>query len=108
MNSRRLIWSLSPWIAEEDWGRGLLAVTDILLRKAQAVRVGARGDEDYDVFGADGTVVGRIFEATTSPVGAPWMWILTYRDHEERRPTHGYAATREAAMAVLAKSWRRE
>jgi hypothetical protein len=24
------------------------------------------------------------------------------------RPTHGYAATREAAMAAFAKSWRRE
>jgi hypothetical protein len=23
-------------------------------------------------------------------------------------PTHGYAATREAAMAAFAKSWRRE
>jgi hypothetical protein len=26
----------------------------------------------------------------------------------DRMPTHGYAATREAAMAALAKSWRRE
>jgi hypothetical protein len=25
-----------------------------------------------------------------------------------RTPTHGYAATREAAMAAFAKSWRRE
>jgi hypothetical protein len=24
------------------------------------------------------------------------------------RPTHGYAGTREAAMAAFAKSWRRE
>jgi hypothetical protein len=28
--------------------------------------------------------------------------------HEERTPTHGYEATREAAMAAFAKSWRRE
>jgi hypothetical protein len=28
--------------------------------------------------------------------------------HEDRTPTHGYAATREAAMAAFAKSWRRE
>jgi hypothetical protein len=29
--------------------------------------------------------------------------------HQERRtPTHGYAATREEAMAAFAKSWRRE
>jgi len=25
-----------------------------------------------------------------------------------RTPTHGYTATREAAMAAFAKSWRRE
>jgi len=28
--------------------------------------------------------------------------------HEDRTPTHGYEPTREAAMAVFAKSWRRE
>jgi hypothetical protein len=28
--------------------------------------------------------------------------------HEDRKPMYGYAATREAAMAAFAKSWRRE
>ena len=28
--------------------------------------------------------------------------------HEDRTPTHGYEATREAAMAAFAKSWRRQ
>jgi hypothetical protein len=28
--------------------------------------------------------------------------------HEDRTPTHGYAETREEAMAAFAKSWRRE
>jgi hypothetical protein len=28
--------------------------------------------------------------------------------YHEGTPTHGYAATREAAMAAFAKSWRRE
>jgi hypothetical protein len=28
-------------------------------------------------------VIGRIFKATTSPVGTPWMWTLAYRDHED-------------------------
>jgi len=28
--------------------------------------------------------------------------------HEDRTPTHGYAETREAAMAAFAKSWRWE
>jgi hypothetical protein len=49
-------------------------------------------------------VVGRIFKAAASPVETPWMWTL----HHEDRSTHGYEATREAAMAAFAKSWRRE
>jgi len=43
---------------------------------------------------ADGAVVGRIFKANAAPVGSPWMWVNE--------------ATREAAMAAFAKSWRRE
>jgi hypothetical protein len=34
------------------------------------------------------------------------MWTLIFG--EDRTPTHGYEATREAAMAAFAKSWRRE
>jgi len=41
-----------------------------------------------------------------APVGSPWTLAFGY--HEHRTPTHGYAATREAAMAAVAKSWRRE
>jgi len=33
---------------------------------------------------------------------------LTFPHHEDRMPTHGYAESREAAMAAFAKSWRRE
>jgi hypothetical protein len=83
-------------------------VTGLLLRKAQAVRAGAQGDDDYDVIGTDGIVIGRIFKATTSPAGTPWMWTLAYGDHEDRTPTHGYEATREAAMQAFARSWDRE
>jgi hypothetical protein len=36
-----------------------------------------------------------------------WMWTLAFGHHEDRTPAHGYAATREAAMAAFAKSWRR-
>jgi hypothetical protein len=36
-----------------------------------------------------------------------WMWTLAFGHHEDRTPTHGYAATREAAMTAFAKSWRR-
>jgi len=43
---------------------------------------------------ADGVVVGRIMKAAAAPVGMPW-----FGQHEDRAPTHSYAATREAAMA---------
>jgi hypothetical protein len=46
-------------------------------------------------------------KAAAAPVGSPWLWTLAYGQHEERTPTHGYEATREAAMASFAKSWRR-
>jgi hypothetical protein len=36
------------------------------------------------------------------------MWSLADGQDEDRPPTHGYEATREAAMAAFAKSWRRE
>jgi hypothetical protein len=36
------------------------------------------------------------------------MWTLAFGHHEDRTPTHGYAETREAAMAAFAKSWRRD
>jgi hypothetical protein len=68
---------------------------------------GAQGDEDYDVIGPDGIVIGRIFKATTSPIGAPWMWTLAYGDHEDRT-RHGYEATQQAAMQAFARSWYRE
>ena len=64
-------------------------------------------DDDYDVL-ADGVVVGRIMKANAAPVGAPWTWTLVlFEHHKDRAPTHGYAATREAAMSAVAKSWRR-
>ena len=86
-------------------------MTDMLLRKAQTGRAGAEGDNDYDVVGTDGTVIGRIFETTTSPPGTPWMWTIAYGNHEannqDQTPTHGYEATREAAMQAFGRSWYR-
>ena len=79
-----------------------------ILKRASASRPsGEWNDDDYDVL-ADGVVVGRIFKANASPVGASWMWTLDFWHHEDRAPTHGYEPTREAAMAAFAKSWRRE
>jgi len=64
-------------------------------------------EDDFDVL-ADGAVVGRIFLSNAAPVGTPWMWTPAFGHRENRTPTHGYAPTREAAMAAFAKSWRRE
>jgi hypothetical protein len=40
-------------------------------------------------------------KANAAPVGSPWLWALAFGDHEDRTPRHGYAATREAAMAAF-------
>jgi len=80
----------------------------LLLKPASASRPsGEWSEDDYDVL-ADGFVVGRIFQAKAAPVGSPWMWTLAFDFWGDRTPTHGYAATREAAMAAFAKSWRRK
>jgi hypothetical protein len=80
----------------------------LTLKRASLPRPsGEWSEDDYDVL-ADGIVVGRIMRAAASPVDAPWLWTLAFGYHVDRTPTHGYAATREAAMAAFAKSWRRE
>jgi len=71
------------------------------------IPAGEWSDDDFDVL-ADGAVVGRIFKSNAAPMGQSRMWTLAFGQHEDRTPTHGYAATREAAMAAFAKSWRRE
>jgi len=83
-------------------------VDQLILKRASASRPsGERSGDDYDVL-ADGVVVGRIMRALIAPIETPWYWTLAYGYHYARWPTHGYEATREAAMAAFAKSWRRE
>ena len=77
---------------------------DHLLERTALSRPSGQCHNDFDVV-ANGEIVGRIFKAGVS-VARPWMWTLIL-PHEDRTP-HGYAATREAAMAAFAKSWRRE
>ena len=79
----------------------------ILKRVSLSRPSGQWNEEDYDVL-ANGEVVGRIFKVNAAPVGSPWMWTLAFGYHRDRAPNHGYTATREAAMAAFAKSWRRE
>jgi|SRR5215831_12034680 len=85
-----------------------MSTSHLILKRAATSRPSGKWDEDdYDVL-ADGDVVGRIFQVHAAPVGMPWMWTLVFGHHEDRTPTHDYAATREAAMAAFAKSWRRQ
>ena len=80
----------------------------LVLKRASASRTsGEWSEDDYDVL-CEGAVVGRINKANAAPVGSPWMWTLAFGHHQDRTPRHGYAVTRKAAMAALAKSWRRE
>jgi hypothetical protein len=80
----------------------------LLLKRASASRpAGEWNDDDFDVL-ANGAVVGRIFTPKSAPVGSPWMWTLIFPHHQGRSPTHGYEATRQAAMRAFAKRWRRK
>jgi hypothetical protein len=47
----------------------------------------------------------KLAKVHAAPGGTPWMWTLAFG----RTPrSHGYATTREAAIAAFAKSWRWE
>jgi len=50
-------------------------------------------------------LVGRIYCSKNTD---DWFWGLAYGYHKDRTPTHRHEASREAAMAAFAKSWRRE
>jgi hypothetical protein len=80
----------------------------LILKRANASRPsGHWSEDDYDVL-SEGEIVGRIMKVIAAPEDTPWMWTLAYGHHCDRSPTHGFEATREAAMAAFAKSWRRQ
>src|SRR5262249_36774050 len=94
-------WSGARWLGKMD--KDYLA-----LQRAWTARASGEWTADDSDVVCDGVVVGRIMKAAAAPVGEPWLWTLAFGQHEDRWPTHGYEPTREAAMAALAKSWRRE
>jgi hypothetical protein len=78
-------------------------MTQLILKRAPI----GRNQDDFDVV-EDGVIIGRIFFLdAVGPQGRPWMWTSGHNGHI-RRAAHGYEATREAAMAAFAKSWRRQ
>ena len=82
-------------------------MTALLLKRASASRASGKWNDRLRR-ARRSAVVGRILKVRAAPVGTPRMWTLGYGHHKDRTPTHGYEATREAAMAAFAKSWRRE
>jgi hypothetical protein len=54
----------------------------------------------------NGVLVGRISKEQAAPQDRPWMWASGHSAATVKRARHGYEATREAAMAAFAKSWR--
>jgi hypothetical protein len=88
-------------------GRKETVLGPLILKGANASRLsGQWRDDDYDVL-ENGVVMGGIFCLdAVGPQGRPWMWA-TGHNGDIKRAAHGYEATREAAMAAFAKSWRR-
>jgi hypothetical protein len=81
-------------------------VPTLVLRSAKTSRSSCVWiDEDYDVL-SEGEVVGRIFKG--KGIRRPWFWAIAYGHHRDRKPSHGYEPTGEAAMAAFRKSWLRE
>jgi hypothetical protein len=79
---------------------------DYLTFKPVSVSRPSSERHDYDVI-CDGAVVGQIIYRPAAPESQQRMWSLAYSYYQGRMPTHGYEATREAAMAAFAKSWRK-
>jgi hypothetical protein len=77
-------------------------MTGLILKRAPL----GWNQDDFDVV-EDGVIVGRILKVPIAPQDRHWMWASGHNG-EIRRATHGYEATREAAMAAFAKSWRRQ
>ena len=70
-------------------------------------RTDRHDEECYDVV-ASGEVVGHIRLSDVTPATTPWSWTFVHSHHGHRTLTHGYAATREAAMQAFTRSWHRE
>jgi len=88
-----------------NWG---ISCKPLILKRASAGRpLEPWSDDDYDVL-TEGQVAGRIMKVQNARQTTPWFWSLAYGHHKDCTPTHGYAETRDAATAALAKSWRRE
>ena len=62
------------------------------------------GANEYEVSDGD-WIVGHIVLLSPAMARTLWMWSLDHAFHKGRAPTHGFAATREAALQAFARSW---
>jgi len=76
-------------------------MTDLLLKSSGPIA------DQYRVLAGD-LVIGHIRLSESTPKATPWRWTLAYGQTKARTRTHGYGATREAALQALAKNWNRE
>jgi hypothetical protein len=76
---------------------GLSDMTNLLLKSTGPVA------DQYKVIAGD-QVVGHIRSSEAAPTATPWRWTLAYWQHQKRTTTHGYEATREAALQAFARS----
>ena len=79
----------------------------LILKRASASRLSGEWSDDHYGVLEDGVIVGGTFLVPVAPEGRLWMWASGHNG-DIARAAHGYEATREAAMAAFAKSWRRQ
>ena len=73
-----------------------------------SLQLAADHGDHYEVLDEARNVVGHIVLSDAAPPEVPWIWSIASGHHTGRKSTHGYAATREAAMEAFARVWHRE
>jgi hypothetical protein len=76
---------------------------------ALRVAPGSRGS-NFQLLDEAGRIIGYIvlLTALAGIHAKPWMWLIDSNFHEGRDQTHGFEATREAAMEAFTRCWFRE